>query len=168
MRLINVKVPTPDVPKFATGDECWHQDINQKVTIIRSPQYSNGRFSYLYEFINQEGRTQTGQAPEALLVGYKQIEKFNDDQQLLINCVPSTPIKKLIESLAASLPGGDEIKKEAGTFARLVKKEKDRTLFENKQHFVSRMNAISEKDALWNAIADRSDFTKNAQSDTNR
>jgi hypothetical protein len=152
---IDWHVPTP---KFKLGDICWHTGINKKVEIISNPLMALNRFTYNYKYHDGVGNVQKSSCSENMLAPYSEYEEYNPDCQIKINLVPPTPIKRLIELIAPSLPKGDEIRTRAATYARGVIKERDsRGAFVSQTDFLNRINPKIDF-PHWGAISSHFDF----------
>jgi hypothetical protein len=148
---IDWKDPTP---VYKLGDICWHKGINKRVEIITNPLYAAGRFSYNYRYTDSAGNKLNGAAAESQLDPYSQYQEFSPNQKIKVNLVPATPIKRLIEVLAPSLPKGDEIKSLSGTLARTIIKERDRRgPFINQSHFLTRIGTIAAEFSHWGVVS---------------
>jgi hypothetical protein len=152
---IDWHLPTP---KFKLGDVCWHTGINKRIEIISNPLCAVGRFSYNYKYNDGAGNTVKSSTPETLLTLYSEYDEYNPDRKIKINLVPATPIKRMIELIAPSLPKGDEIRMRAATYSRAVIKERDRKgAFVSQADFLNRLN-LSAEFAHWGAISSHFDF----------
>jgi len=148
---IDWKDPTPT---YKLGDVCWHKGINKRVEIITNPLYAAGRFSYNYVYTDGAGNKLKGSAAEPQLESYSQYQEFSPNQKIKVNLVPATPIKRLIEVLAPSLPKGDEIKAKAPTLARAIIKERDRRgNYINQAHFITRLGTIAAEFPHWGVLS---------------